>query len=139
MNMTFSPFGRATPVARARDRFEVIPAGGERERQERSKAAKAKLELYALAAQQQARKAASARRNVRARDDRGGMMLVKRGPGSIENSLERLDAAIVQLSTPSVGEVTQRWHSDYATREARLCADAKAAYDARNPHKNREG
>ena len=131
--------GRAYPGVMTKDRFEVIPADGEREQQKRGKAAKAALDLFAMAAQQRAGKAASARRTVRARDDRGGLMLIKRRTGSVRNDLERIDAAIVQLSTPSVGQVARQWQTAYAAREAKLCADAKAAYDARNPHKNRGG
>lgn len=38
---------------------------------------------------------------------------------------------------PSAAEAAARWAAEYSTREARICADAKAAYDARNPHKRK--
>lgn len=39
------------------------------------------------------------------------------------------------VQAPSPAELAEQWRRDYAAREARVCAEAKAAYDARNPHR----
>lgn len=36
---------------------------------------------------------------------------------------------------PSASQAAAQWSGDYATRQARLCAESEAAYAARNPHK----
>lgn len=35
-------------------------------------------------------------------------------------------------------ELADQWWKDYQAHEAQICADQKAAYDARNPHKRKE-
>lgn len=120
--------GRATPSARVRDRFEVVPVGGSQT--ERSRAARAKLELYAMAAAAQSRNAHASRQAVRTADRR---------TVSARNDLDRLEDAIRQLSAPSVDQMAAQMGQGYMERGARMCAEAKAAYDARNPHKKREG
>lgn len=108
--------------------YEVIPAGDSQT--ERSRAAKARLELYALAAQQRARNARASRQTVRTADRR---------TVSARNDLDRLDDVIRRLSAPSVDQMAAQMGCGYMERGARMCAEAKAAYDARNPHKKREG
>lgn len=36
---------------------------------------------------------------------------------------------------PSAGQMAAQWRKEYDARIARTCAEQKAAYDARNPHK----
>lgn len=121
-------FGRAISSISTRDQFEVVPAGGSQT--ERSRAARAKLELYALAAMAQSRKAHASRQTMRTADRR---------TVSARNDLDRLEDAIRQLSAPSVDQMAAQMGQGYMERGARMCAEAKAAYDARNPHKKREG
>ena len=35
-------------------------------------------------------------------------------------------------------ELADQWWKDYQAHKAQICADQKAAYDARNPHKRKE-
>ena len=39
--------------------------------------------------------------------------------------------------TPS--QMAAQWQREYEKNQARICAEAKAAYDARNPHKKNQG
>ena len=39
--------------------------------------------------------------------------------------------------TPS--QMAAQWQREYEKNQARACAEAKAAYDARNPHKKNQG
>lgn len=63
-------------------------------------------------------------------------MPVKRGIARAATSdLTRIDECIRQMSSPSVDQVARQWGAEYVTRAERICAEAKEAYDARNPHK----
>ena len=110
-------------------RYGVVYAGSGQT--ERSRAAEAQLKFYAaLAVRQRAEKARATR------DERGGMMPVKRGIARAATSdLTRIDECIRQMSSPSVDQVARQWGAEYVTRAERICAEAKEAYDARNPHK----
>lgn len=61
----------------------------------------------------------------------------------------KLDKAITlmarQQSTPVMdpgltpSQMAAQWQREYEKNQARACAEAKAAYDARNPHKKNQG
>lgn len=40
---------------------------------------------------------------------------------------------------PTAGQMAAQYRREYERRSARICADAKAAYDARNPHLKKQG
>lgn len=56
----------------------------------------------------------------------------------LDRVLDLAGRSIVQ-SVPDAGptpaELAAQWHRAYAARAEQECAEAKAAYDARNPHK----
>ena len=107
--------------------YEVIPAGTAQDRETRHRAAVAAFELACAAA------LASRRKPVR--DSRSA---------PVHGAMYRLDHAIADLERhgsipdapnagPSVSQM-MRQHSRSAGAQARICAEAQAAYAARNPH-----
>lgn len=108
--------------------YEVVPAGGSQEapqedRQRRHRDAVALLNRMARDAQA---------RRISAKIDRAAELL--------ERVVAKRNAPIPTAAAagPSAEELAAQWAAAYAAQSARLCADAKAAYDARNPHKRKE-
>ena len=102
------------------DGAEVIPA--DIHQQERRNAAAAKL-------RQEARIAAKLGRVVELLDT-----------ALREQQAARRNMGVGSFpGAPSADEMAAQWRREYAAREAQICAEAKAAYDAQNPHKRKEG
>lgn len=40
----------------------------------------------------------------------------------------------VSTAGPSTGQMARSWADEYAAKQAKICAEAEAAYAARNPH-----
>lgn len=106
--------------------YEVVPAGGSATRQ-RPGAAAAQFRKLCEAAQ------------LSAKLDRA-LELLARDSAMREQQEARRDMKIGSLpGVLSETELADQWRKAYEAREAQICADAKAAYDARNPHKGKGG
>lgn len=102
-------------------RYEVIPAGGST--RQRSGAAAAQLHKLCAAAQ------------LSAKLDRAAELLT-RDTALREQQKARRNMPVGSLpGVLSERELADQWWKDYQAHEAQICADQKAAYDARNPHK----
>lgn len=98
----------------------VVPAGGSRQR---GKSAAAQLRKLSEAAE------------LSAKLDRAIELLT--GDTALrEQQKARRNMPVGSLpGVLSERELADQWRKAYEAREAQLCAEAKAAYDARNPHK----
>ncbi len=111
------------------DSYGVVPAGGIRmeDNQEgtrkRARSAAAFLKRVALDAQ------------------------AARISGKLDRTAELMDRLIAKRNAPvasaenagpSADDLAAQWAAAYAAQADRRCAEAKAAYDARNPHKRKE-
>lgn len=109
--------------------YEVVPAGGARtedcqeDRQKRHRAAVALLNRMARDAQ-------TARINTK----------IDRAAELMGRIAARRNAPVpsAENAGPSAEDMATQWAEAYAAQADRRCAEAKAAYDARNPHKRKE-
>lgn len=112
------------------DGAEVVPAGGSTTRQ-RTGAAAARFFKLCEAVRQAEQ--LSAKLDLAAE-------LLARDSAMREQQEARRDMKIGSLpGVLSETELADQWRKAYEAREAQICADAKAAYDARNPHKRKGG
>lgn len=103
-------------------RYEVVPAGGSTSRQRPSEAV-ARFRTLCAAAQ------------LSAKLDRA-VELLTRDTALREQQKARRNMPVGSLpGVLSERELADQWWKAYKAREAQICAEAKAAYDARNPHK----
>lgn len=100
------------------DTAEVIPAGGST----RQGTGTAAAQLRRLCADAQAAA-------VSAKLDRAAELMAR---------VTARRSAPIQAHCPGPAELAAQWRADYEARAAQVCAEAKAAYDARNPHKRKE-
>lgn len=125
--MTHSEFISSTHFMT--DSYGVVSAGGFRmedrqeDRQKRHRAAVALLNRMARDAQ-------TAR--INAKIDRAAELM-----GRIA-ARRNAPIASVETAGPSAEDMAAQWAAVYAAQADRRCAEAKAAYDARNPHKRKE-
>ena len=100
-------------------RDEVIPAGGST----RQRSGEAVARFRTLCAQ------------LSAKLDRAAELLT-RDTALREQQKARRNMPVGSLpGVLSERELADQWWKDYQAHEAQICADQKAAYDARNPHK----
>lgn len=105
-------------------RYEVVPAGGST----RQRSGAAAAQLHKLCAQAQ----------LSAKLDRA-LELLTRDTAMREQQAARRNMKIESFpGVLSEQELADQWRKAYEAREAQICAEAKAAYDARNPHKRAE-
>ena len=123
MNPYFT-LGRDKPTIRVRD-DTVIPAG---------------FPMESTADREAEHRAAVARLNRMAQDAQINQLNAK-FDRVLELIAARRNAAIPSHkdSGPSAETMAAQYAAEYSSREARICAEAKAAYDARNPHKQKAG
>lgn len=105
-------------------RDEVIPAGGST--RQRPSEAVARFRTLCVAAQ------------LSAKLDRAAELLT-RDTALREQQKARRNMPVGSLpGVLSEREMADQWWKDYQAHKAQICADQKAAYDARNPHKRKE-
>lgn len=121
------------------DRCRVIPAGRDPEREKQHRTYVSELARLALAHAARSVHGQPARDSVS--DFQNGNPvksdLVHRAPvGRLDRAIANLEQCILDAPNagPSISQMMEH-NQTYTANQARICAEAKAAYAARNPHK----